>query len=242
MCARYALFRYQDILPGLIWGTGSERVGSGMTTGPDEYNVAPTTDVPVVVHNGRKLTVRWMHWGIVPSWARDFQSHRPKPVNARVETVAEKPTFRGCVKRQRCLVPMSGFYEWTDEVRDGKPYKQPHFISRKDGRLLFTAGIYDVWHREQEDERESVAILTTEPNAFMAVHHDRMPCFIEQPDFVPYCHPTQLPWPEARVLCIPMPGDELTSWPVTTEMSNVRYRGSDAIIPVVALPTQSELF
>ncbi|MBL8059839.1 MAG: SOS response-associated peptidase [Chthonomonas sp.] len=226
MCARYALFGFQQSLLGLF-EADEEWLGSLA----DNYNVTPTTVVPVGILEDGHLKLVPMDWGIVPYWAKDFKSHRPKPVNAKSETAAALPTFKGCVDRRRCVIPLSGFFEWSEEENQDKPYKQPHYITRKDGQLMIAAGLFDTWHRGKEDERTSATILTTEPNEFMARHHDRMPCFIAPEDIRAFCS-KDVPWEAARTMCKPLDGDQLDSWWVTPRMNSVHYLERDTTIPV----------
>lgn len=226
MCARYALFGFQKSLLSLF-----DADEEWLSSLEDNYNVTPTTEVPVGVLEDGRMKLVPMHWGIVPYWAKDFKAHRPKPVNAKSETAAVLPTFKGCVDRRRCVVPISGFFEWSEELRGGKVYKQPHYVTRKDGQPMIAAGLYDVWHRGREDEHFSATILTTEPNEFMAQHHDRMPCFLKPHEMEIFCS-CELPWEAARAMCTPLPGDELDSWWVTPRMNSVHYLEKDTTIPV----------
>lgn len=135
------------------------------------FNVAPSQWLPVVVGGTeRRLVV--MQWGLIPSWAREPKGF----INARAETVAEKPAFRQAVRSRRCLAPADGFYEWQ---RTGRT-KTPYFIGLRDGGLFAFAGIYDVWSGPVGELIESYAILTTVPNAVMAPIHDRMPVILRR--------------------------------------------------------------
>ena len=139
-----------------------------------DYNICPTQDVAVVTQEeGRRY--RPMRWGFVPVWYKKLNDG-PLLINARSETVAEKPAFRKAVRERRCLVPVSGFYEW---LREGDE-KLPHYFHRANGQPLVMAGIWQEWG---EDALPTLAVLTTEANALMAPIHNRIPVVIEQDDW-----------------------------------------------------------
>ncbi len=141
---------------------------------PPRFNVAPTDDVYAVAeHDGRRVLVTF-RWGLIPSWAKDRRMGA-KMINARAETVAEKPAFRTALARRRCLIPADGFYEWTT-LPDGT--KQPHFIHHAGGTQLAFAGLWETW-RDPADRGappvRSCTILTTAAEGSMADLHRRMP-------------------------------------------------------------------
>ena len=144
----------------------------------ERYNIAPTQPVAVVVPRpeGRLLTA--MRWGIVPQWMKPEEGGKPPAgwINARAETAADKPAFRGAYKYRRCLVPASGFFEWAQ--RDGS--KQPYYIHAADDRLLAFAGLWETWTPPDGSELDTVTILTTRPNDMMAELHDRMPVVLDR--------------------------------------------------------------
>ncbi|MDO8631789.1 MAG: SOS response-associated peptidase, partial [Phycisphaerales bacterium] len=144
------------------------------------YNIAPTQVVPVVRVSGEsgRRELAMYRWGLIPHWAKD-PTIGNRMINARAETAAEKPAFRSAMKRQRCLVPCTGFYEW--KVLDPaakKPAKQPYYIRRRDEGVFAFAGLWDRWRSPDGKEINSFAILTTEPNELMRELHDRMPVII----------------------------------------------------------------
>ncbi len=139
------------------------------------YNLAPTQAVPAVL-DCEPDAVRWIRWGLIPAWAKDA-SISGKLFNARAETVAEKPAFRGPFRRQRCLVLADGFYEWA--AVPGQTRKKPYFIALKDGAPFTFAGLWDRW-RDPAGGGEviSCTLLTTEPNALIRTIHSRMPVIL----------------------------------------------------------------
>jgi len=138
------------------------------------YNIAPTQDAPVIVAlpEGRRLELR--RWGFVPFWAKDPKIGS-RMINARAESVGEKPAFRNAFRRQRCLVPADGFYEW----KPAGLRKQPFHVRRSDAWPFGMAGLFDVWHAGQPDEIASFAILTTDANGLLRPIHERMPLILD---------------------------------------------------------------
>jgi putative SOS response-associated peptidase YedK len=142
----------------------------------DRYNIAPTQPVAAVrpTDEGRELVL--LRWGLIPSWSKDAKIGY-KLINARAETVAEKPSFRSAFKQRRCLIPASGFYEWQ---KKGTGRKQPFFICPRDGELFSFAGLWERWHDPEGEEVQSCTILTTTANEVMQPIHDRMPVILGQ--------------------------------------------------------------
>ena len=141
------------------------------------YNVAPTDPVPVVVQRQGQRLLDSYRWGLVPFWAKDLKSGA-RMINARLESVAEKPTFKHALKQRRCLVPASGYYEWLS--RDGG--KIPHFISARDGRSLALAGLWENWRSPEGERLRSCTILTRQAEPAIAALHDRMPVMLSAED------------------------------------------------------------
>ncbi len=139
------------------------------------YNLAPTQRVAVVLDADGRPAVRRLRWGLLPGWIKDLKQTY-STINARVETVATKPAYRAAFKARRCLIPMAGYYEWSD-TPDGK---QPYFLSRRDGADLFAAGLWEPRHRLQhEDEEGSCTVITRDAQDEAGTVHSRMPVFLE---------------------------------------------------------------
>jgi putative SOS response-associated peptidase YedK len=136
------------------------------------YNIAPGQMVPVIIADTPRRIVL-MRWGLIPHWAKDEKSGY-KMINARVETLAQRPTFRGLLSHNRALVPASGFYEWRAEGRD----KIPYYIRAQDESLMAFAALYDTWTKPDGEVLCTVTIITTEANDFMAKLHNRMPVML----------------------------------------------------------------
>ena len=179
------------------------------------YNVAPTTEVPVIrlAEEGFREVVG-MRWGLRPFWAKP-DAKLPLMINARAETIAEKPAYRAAFKKRRCLVPASGYYEWQQR---GKGPKQPWFFERKDGFPIAFAGI---WEAGLEDHPETVSIITTTPNQETAEIHDRMPVILRRRFWKRWFEPMPLSDEERRDILIPAPDGSLALREVSTAVNSV---------------------
>ncbi len=184
------------------------------------YNIAPTQPVAGIRLNDKgEREFAHFHWGLIPFWAKDAKM-AGRMINARSETVAEKPSFRAAYKYRRCLVPASGFYEW--QPQNGK--KQPFYIHHIEDDILGIAGIYERWSSPDGGEIESVSLLTTTPNNFMKPIHNRMPVIIEPEDYGVWLDPKADPKRELPHLLRPYRDGSLTAYPVST---TVNYAGND---------------
>lgn len=193
------------------------------------YNIAPTQEVPVI----RQLSTeepRGCHslrWGLIPHWAKDATIGN-RMINARSETVEAKPAFRSAFRRQRCLVPASGFFEWQKLG----PRKQPHYIHRRDGRVLALAGLWDQWQSPEGDPVLSFTILTTEPNDVLRPLHDRMPVIMAPADYGAWLDPACREAERLRSLLKPAPPDDLVAVPVGTLVNRPSYDAPECIRPL----------
>ena len=178
MCGRFTREKtWQDIYEFLNTFVGEQDRSQPAPNLKPRYNISPTQDVEVVrLAKDRTWRLEALRWGLVPSWAKgpDF-ADRPL-INARAETVADKPSFRAAFKSRRCLVPADGFYEWK---REGTT-KQPYRICRKDEGLFAFAGIWERWEGDASGIVESFAIITTAANAALSAIHNRMPVIVEE--------------------------------------------------------------
>jgi putative SOS response-associated peptidase YedK len=211
----------------------------GLPAPPDiapRYNIAPMQQVPIVrinAHGARELA--FVRWGLVPRWAKD-PAIGAKMINARGETVRDKPAFRTAFRRHRCLLPANGFYEWM--VRDGATgAKQPVHVSLKDGAPLAFAGIAERWLGPDGEPLDTCAIVTTEANALLAPVHDRMPLIIAPADYARWLDPMVA---DPGDLIAPYDGDALRLVPVSTRVNTVRHDDASLIEPVAA-EVRSEL-
>jgi putative SOS response-associated peptidase YedK len=167
MCGRFELHSAFEIIARLFGLTG------GVLTMPTGYNISPGQDIAIVVNEDGANRLSACHWGFVPPWGKELNDGY-KMINARAETVAEKPSFRQAFSRQRCLVLADGFYEWKSE--GGK--KRPFYIHRRDGRPFGMAGLYNTWTSPEGKQVCTTVIITTDANDELKPVHDRMPVII----------------------------------------------------------------
>jgi putative SOS response-associated peptidase YedK len=169
MCGRYSITTAPEAMRRLFGIKGA------LPNFPARYNVAPTQVVPVVrldAEGRRELVL--LRWGLVPSWLKSIDQ-RYSMINARAETVATKPAYRGSFRERRCLVPADGFYEWKAEAGG----KQPYRFTLKDGGLFAFAGLWDRWRDPAGGTVESFTIIVTDPNELARAVHDRMPVILD---------------------------------------------------------------
>jgi putative SOS response-associated peptidase YedK len=207
----------------------------------DNYNVAPTHDIYAVVAGPDGVPrVQAFHWGLIPSWAKD-RKIASRMINARSETLASKPAYKGLFAKKRCIIPMDGFYEWKAGSPDGpvtakgKPMKQPMFISRLDGEPLAVAGLWTAWKdREDPDERflHSATIITTAANETMQPVHDRMPVLIPKSKWAEWLDPRNDAIDDLSSLFTRPDDGSLGMVPVSTEVNNVRNNGPELVEPI----------
>lgn len=186
------------------------------------YNIAPSTGIPTIIQTPEgKRVLRLMHWGLIPSWAKDA-SIGNRLINARGESITEKPSFRAAFKRHRCLIPASGFYEWMQE---GK-IKQPYYISIKSGEVMGLAGLWETWRAPEGSSLQSACIVTTGANELMQPIHDRMPVIVEPGNWQDWLAAE----PEgAAQLIKPYMGEDLQTWAVSRKVNKPSEEGPSLI-------------
>ena len=211
------------------------------------WNVAPTQDVYAVLERAprgepdepprRRLQVA--RWGLVPSWAKDA-AIGSRMINARMETVAEKPAFKRAFAKRRALLPADGYFEWYGEVK-GK--KQPFFIRPADGGVLAMAGLYELWRdpsvptdAETDPWLWTVTVLTTTAIDDLGRIHDRMPLLVEKQRYAEWLDPAVDDPDELRGLLVPAAPGLLTAYPVATTVNNVKNNGPELVDPLPAKP------
>ncbi len=190
------------------------------------YNIAPTQPMVVVRATPRGREVALMRWGLIPSWAKD-PSIGSKMINARCETVHEKPAYRSAFRSRRCLIPADGFYEW--KKTGGR--KQPMYIHRRDGQPLAFAGLWERWQGDGEPV-ETCTILTTEPNALMAPIHDRMPVIVEPQDYAMWLDPKVHDDGQLARLLQPCAAERLMAYPVSSLVNSPKNDTTRCIEPI----------
>lgn len=221
MCGRFTLFLAADDLREEL-----ELNGVPADWSP-RYNVAPTQPV-LAVTDAIARNAEWLHWGLVPSWAKDL-SIGSRMINARAETLAEKPSFRAAFARRRCLIPANGFYEWQKSA-SGKGPTQPYFISIKEGKAFAFAGLWEVWRSPEGEEVKSCTIITTTPNERVAKIHDRMPVILTGERMWNW-----LTWSDAgqlQSLLVPYPAEEMQAARVSSMVGNPNVDVPGLISPI----------
>lgn len=202
-----------------------------------DYNVPPGVDI-LGVRNHSPTTepeITRLRWGLVPFWAKDPKIGN-RMINARSETVAEKPAFRSAFQSRRCLIPADGFYEWK---RDGKT-RTPYHIHLKNRDPFAMAGLWERWSNAQGDVLDSCTILTTQPNDLMRELHDRMPVILAK-DTMQLWLNTETPTQALRTLFEPFPAEEMEAYQVSTLVNSTHNNSPDCLIKKDSLK-QDELF
>ncbi|MDX2270422.1 MAG: SOS response-associated peptidase [Cyanobacteriota bacterium] len=181
------------------------------------YNIAPGQSIYGVLqdpHTGTR-SLHALQWGLIPSWAKD-----PKPIiNARAETLTEKPTFRTALRQRRCLIPADGFYEWQGRGKS----KQPFHIGLKEGSLFAFAGLWETWKSPAGSVIDSCAIITTAPNQLMAGIHDRMPVIVDPSNYEVWLDPTLQDPARVVPLLQTYPAAEMVAYPVSNRVNNAKH-------------------
>ncbi len=195
------------------------------------YNIAPTQPVATVVvaFPGFSRELVWMHWGLIPSWAKD-RSVGSRMINARAESVARKPAYRAAFRRRRCLVLADGFYEW--QRLDGK--KWPYFIHLRSDRPFALAGLWEHWQGPEEETLQSCAMVTTEANELMRPIHDRMPVILPEDEYARWLDPSLDASESLLPLLRPYPSEAMAAYRVSTYVNSPTH---DAPLCVQPEPT-----
>jgi putative SOS response-associated peptidase YedK len=186
------------------------------------FNIAPTQEAPVIRpdSNGER-DIAMLRWGLVPFWAKDLAIGN-KLINARCETVAEKPAFRAAFKSRRCVIPASGFFEWTGEPK----HRVPHAITVEDRPLITFAGLWESWKDAGGQVIETYTIITTSANRFMSSMHDRMPAIIEPADIDTWMAGTP---EDAWKLIAPYADEPMREREVTRALNSSTFESDDAL-------------
>jgi len=225
MCGRYVAATPPAELADLF-GVTDIRVGDLGA----RWNVAPTLEVyAVATGSDGERRLGSFRWGLVP-WFAKTPTGGAKMINARAETVAEKPAFRRSLERRRCILPADGFYEWTrtDKAR------YPHFFSAADGSVLAFAGLWEVWRSKDDPDSEPLrtcTIVTSPANATMRPVHDRMPVVLGPETWDRWLDPARRP-ADVVGLLVPAPDEFLARRPVSTKVNHVKNEGAELVEPI----------
>lgn len=228
MCGRYSLTTAPEAMRQLFDLSGP------LVNLPPRYNIAPSQAAAVVrsaAGGGRELVQ--LRWGLVPSWSKGPDS-RYSMINARAETVAEKPSFRVALRERRCLVPADGFYEWAS--RPGG--KQPYRIGLKGSEPFAFAGLWEHWRGgdgdggDGGDEIQSFTIVVTQANQALEAIHERMPVILAPADYGLWLEGGAEATTQAQALLRPYPAEAMAAYPVSTHVNNARNNDPRCIVPL----------
>jgi putative SOS response-associated peptidase YedK len=193
---------------------------------PPRYNVAPTQPVPIVRLADAQRHFALMRWGLIPAWVKDPKGFS-LVINARAESVLDKPAFRNAMRRRRCLIPADGFYEW----RETGGRKQAFFVRRKDGAPFAFAGLYETWTGPNGEELDTAAIVTTNANRTLSVIHDRMPVILPVEAFDLWLDCAKVDAPTATALLVPARDDAMEAYQVSPAVNRVANDTAALIAP-----------
>ncbi len=221
--------RFNSVASGAAFAKSFNATVIGNQLEPN-FNVAPTVELYALIsqqgEQPHSLALAIFHWGLVPKWAKD-KTKAAGMINARCETLAEKPSFRNLIARQRCVIPMQGFYEWSVLNSDrGKPTKQAHYVSRADGEVMTVAGLWSSWIdpiQKQDDTAiksvfKTCTIITTDANDALRPIHHRMPVILERDAVAQWLDPADL---SPLGLLVPA-GNDVVCHEVTTRLQRTR--------------------
>ena len=183
------------------------------------YNIAPTQNIPIVREEGEKRRFALARWGLIPHWAKDMKIGY-STINARAETVAEKPAFRNAFRHRRCLIPADGLYEW--QVIPDSKVKQPWFIALRDREPMAFAGLWERWRSPEGEELESCSIIVTDANEIMRPIHDRMPVILAPEDWDAWLETDAKDAQALQNMLKPYPAEGMAAWPVSTKVNSPR--------------------
>jgi len=191
------------------------------------YNIAPSQPVAVVPNDGKRR-LDFYTWGLIPSWAKD-PSLGSRMINARAETLAEKPSFRNSFKRRRCLILADGFYEWRQEAQS-QP-KTPMYIRLEAGEPFAFAGLWDQWNAPDGSTILSCTIITTQPNSLVEKIHNRMPVILPAGAHSAWLEPGEQNPAELSRWLVPYPAAEMMAYPVSRRVNSPGNDSPDMILP-----------
>lgn len=244
LCGRFARFSPAHIFRMLF------QLDEFLELAP-QYNIAPGYEVYAIrgipIHNEQQQTrpplnfqkeVTTLQWGLIPFWSKD-PSIGNKMINARAETVAEKPAFKEAFKKQRCLIPANGFYEWQ-KLKDGS--KQPYFIRFEDKHPMAFGGIWDRWKSLEGKVIQSFSILTTQPNEVMKPIHNRMPVIIDPEKFDVWLNPIINNGEDLQMLLQPYKSSNLIAYKISSYINSPKNQGEQCIAPLEYQTKQQKLF
>lgn len=201
-------------------------VGDGWDDAP-QYNIAPSQDVWAIVQDGKENRMGKLRWGLIPHWAKDMAIGH-KMINARAETLAEKPSFKRAFRRRRCLIPADGFFEWRETAAGKKPVR----VRLRSGELFAFAGLWERWVADDGKEVTSCAIVTTEANALLRDIHPRMPVILRREAEAVWLDRTIQDTSYLQDLLVPYPSEAMDVYDVSPVVNSARNNTPECIQPV----------
>ena len=222
MCGRFTL----TVNPSDLQDTFSEF--SFPANFAPRFNIAPTQPI-LAIPNDDKFTADFFIWGLIPMWAKDPEIGN-RLINARGETLAEKPSFRGSYRHKRCLILADGFYEW--KTFGGRKTKTPYYIHMHDRKPFAMAGLWDHWESPDGSSIKSCAIITTTPNQLMESIHDRMPVIIHPRDYKKWLDSAPQTPENLQPIIKPFSADAMTAYPVSTLVNKTTNDMPDLVTPL----------
>jgi len=231
MCGRYALFgNWKSALARELAAAELHEFEEII----DNYNVSPLQTMPVIIGEDHTKSLTTMRWGFIPSWAKDT-SMSAGMINARAETVAEKPSFKRAFSQRRCIIPMNGFYEWASS---NKGKKQPVFCSPTHEDIWYAAGIWEHWESpDKQQDCNSFAIITVPANSIMNHYHERMPAFLSTQTIDSWLFDSEI----ASTLLHSLPAEECKAIFVGLDVNNARNNSPDLILEAKPIITEQEM-
>ncbi len=227
MCGRYTYHSSTDLLAAYEQLPKDDPQTKLALDMPDNFNVSPGNEMPVIVRGGLAHQVEFMIWGLVPAWSKEPHTSL-KLINARQEGLFEKPMWKRLVKARRCVVPARGFYEW--KVIDG--VKQPFYITPARGEVFSFAGLWDEWSDASGNVLRTYTIVTTTPNKEMSNIHTRMPAILNKQQMDLWLEPTELSREQAEAILSPAPDGTVQMVKVSTKVNNAHNNSEDLIYPL----------
>jgi putative SOS response-associated peptidase YedK len=222
MCGRFTLtidpYHLQQAFPWAV-------IPNDLTP---RYNIAPSQPVAVIPNTGENALSMYK-WGLIPSWSKD-PAIGDRMINARSESLAEKPSFRNAYRRRRCLILADGFYEWKQNP--GSKSKQPVYIRLNDGRPFAFAGLWELWHSPDGSEIRSCTIITTQPNSLLEPIHTRMPVILHTDDYKQWLATDDQRPDQLNQLLVSYPADEMVAFPVSKMVNSPEYDSPETIKPI----------
>lgn len=221
MCGRYSFYDPEELYD--LYSIVNRHIERDVIP---HYHIAPSTQQPVILKHSPNH-IELMTWGIQFPWQRHAEKRGDQVINARSETLFEKPMFRRLVETQRCLIPANGFFEWR-KTPEGKT---PYFIHLKSRKIFTFAGIYDLWTDEQGTQHKEYAIVTTTPNSLMEPIHNRMPVILRREQEEAWLNPDETEKERLLPLLLPYPPEEMEAYIVSRAVNNPRNDTPEVIKP-----------